>query len=252
VDNVLLQDSDWEPLEAITCRVTEFTPLGFSKAMPYASIKVESPALAEPTTGFVTHKLDFKHLSQAFSRSESEPDTEVQIIWWTKGWRYLKGPSEPRMEVSLNPKNAYELMYDDGYKPELQGEERWRAGRPIAEWSSQKRWRPRRLIAGWSSGNTTSKRVWNVGFRVWIVASVAVLVLTVVMRVINGPIHDDNPWWWVAAVGVWFMPLWLMILNFLLGWVWFALYLLTWPFKPLRDSRFMKSDRWSDFLEPKD
>jgi hypothetical protein len=77
----LLRDSDWEPLDGWFCRVTTLTPFPPSKGHPYASLEVEAPPLSEPTTGFVTHQLDFEHLLEAFSRSESEPDTEVQIVW---------------------------------------------------------------------------------------------------------------------------------------------------------------------------
>jgi hypothetical protein len=83
----LLRDSDWAPLDGEICRVTTLTPMGWTKEVPYASVELESPVLAEPTTGFVNHKLDFEHLSEAFSRRESEPNTEVLIIW-TK--RFLK------------------------------------------------------------------------------------------------------------------------------------------------------------------
>jgi hypothetical protein len=84
-----------------------------------------------------------------------------------------------------------------------------------------------------------SQRVFDALIRVWAVASVALLVVMVVMRVVNGPVHDAA-WWWTAAVMVWGAPLWVMLLNLVAGWLWFVLFLLTWPFKPLRDSRFMK------------
>jgi len=133
----LLRDSDWEPLDGWICRVTTLTPFPPSKGHPYASVQVESPPLTEPVAGFVTDKLDFEHLLEAFSRSESEPDTEVQIVWTKQ--RYKRGVklfalTMPRMEVRLCRKNAYELIYDEDYKPALQGTERVRAYMPIAEW----------------------------------------------------------------------------------------------------------------------
>jgi hypothetical protein len=85
-----------------------------------------------------------------------------------------------------------------------------------------------------------SQRVFDALIRVWAVASVALLVVMVVMRVVNGPVHDDA--WWTASVVVWTAPLWLMLLNLVLGWLWFGLFLLTYPFPPLRRSlsRFME------------
>src|SRR2546422_10416538 len=104
--------------------------MGWAKNVPYASVQLESPVLAEPTTGFVTHKLDFEHLSEAFSRRESEPNTEVLIIW-TK--RFLKLGAKlvarfmPRMWVMLRRENTYELMTEQTYEPELLGLERHHA-----------------------------------------------------------------------------------------------------------------------------
>jgi hypothetical protein len=133
----LLRDSEWAPLDGEICRVRTLTPMGWKKGVPYASVELESPVLAEPTTGFVTHKLDFEHLSEAFSRRESEPNTEILIIW-TK--RFLKRGAKlasrfmPRMWVMLCRENAYELWTDQSYEPELQGLERYLAQKPIAEW----------------------------------------------------------------------------------------------------------------------
>jgi hypothetical protein len=76
VENGVPRDRDWEPLDNEICRVLEFTPLAgrmegakvksSKKGLPYASIEVESPALAGPTTGFIAHKLDFQHLWEVF------------------------------------------------------------------------------------------------------------------------------------------------------------------------------------------
>ncbi len=71
-------DSDWAPLDGEVCRVTAFMDWGFSKKVPFrASIEVESPLLSKPTPGWVFHKVDYEHLSEAFSRRESEPNSEV-------------------------------------------------------------------------------------------------------------------------------------------------------------------------------
>jgi hypothetical protein len=73
----LLHDSDWEPLDGAVCRVLDFTPLAgrieggkvksSTSGSPYASIEIESDALAGPTKGFITHRLDFQHLWEAFN-----------------------------------------------------------------------------------------------------------------------------------------------------------------------------------------
>ena len=136
MEATLVRDNDWGPFDGEICRVRALRPLVL-KGMPYAAVELESPLLSEPTMGFVTHKLDFEHLSAAFSRKESEPNTEVLIIW-TK--RFLRRRARlvsrfmPRMWVMLCHENAYELMNDRTYAPDLQGMERALAESPIAEW----------------------------------------------------------------------------------------------------------------------
>ena len=142
----LIRDSDWEPLDGEVCRVIEFTPLAgrmegtkvkSSSMWAYASIELESPVLAGPTTGFITHKIDFKHLSEAFSRSENEPDTEVLIFWTRQHYKpgvKLFGRLMPRMWVMLCHKNAYEVWTDEAYRAELDTSEQVRARTPIAQW----------------------------------------------------------------------------------------------------------------------
>jgi hypothetical protein len=57
----------------------------------------------------VTHKLDLQHLSEAFSRMESESNTEA-LIFWTK--QHLKRSAKlfarmmPRMWVMLCRENS--------------------------------------------------------------------------------------------------------------------------------------------------
>jgi hypothetical protein len=137
VETGLLRDSDWAPLDGQVCRVTSLTPMGWSKRVPLAAIELESPPLPEPTTGFVGHKLDYQHLTEAFRRKESEPNTEILILWTKKNLKRsakLLARYMPRMWVMLCPVNAYELITDQTYKPELQGLQRWEAQKPIAEW----------------------------------------------------------------------------------------------------------------------
>ena len=107
------------------------------KGLPYASIELEAPRLAEPTTGYVIHKHDFEHLSEAFSRMESEPNSEILIVWTKHRFRpgvRLVAWFTPRMLVMLCRKNAFELINDETYEPELSGPERHGAAMPIAEW----------------------------------------------------------------------------------------------------------------------
>jgi hypothetical protein len=147
VETGLLRDSDWAPLDGEVCRVIEFTPLAgrmeggkvksFTRRFPYASIEIESPALAEPTTGFIKHKIDFQHLWEAFNVRGVGDDEEV-IVSWNKS--YVKErvgklvSTMPGLVVWVCPRNAYEVMTDANFRPELDGMARHKAAAPIVEW----------------------------------------------------------------------------------------------------------------------
>jgi hypothetical protein len=79
--------------------------------------------------------------------------------------------------------------------------------------------------------------------RAWYIASFALLGIGLLARLVVGPIGE--PW---IAVGTFIIgaPLVWMILWFVYGWIWFALWLITWPIRPIRESRFMR------FIEPRD
>jgi len=148
VETGLLRDRDWEPLDGEICRVIKFTPLAgriegtevksFTRGLPYASIELESPALAEPTTGFITHKLDFEHLWEVFNVRGVGDDEEVIVIWnksnLKRAAKLLPRSTMPGLVVWICPRNAYEVMNDETFRPELDGLARHKAARPIVEW----------------------------------------------------------------------------------------------------------------------
>lgn len=143
----LLRDEDWRPLDGEICRVRAFTPLAgrvdgtqvksFTRRLPYASIEIESPALAEPTTGFITNKLDFQHLWQAFNVRGVGDDEEVIVVWNKSNLKHVArwlSRGMPGLIVWICPKQAYEVMTDPSFRPELAGMERHRAVSPIKRW----------------------------------------------------------------------------------------------------------------------
>jgi hypothetical protein len=145
LDNGLLRDKDWRPLDGETCRVVAFRPLAgrvegtevksSTHHLPYAAIDIEAPPLAEPVTGYISHKLDFLHLWQAFK--DRTDDEEVIAIWnksnLKRGLRW-SSRAMPGLVVWLCPKHAYEVMNDPSFRPELAGLERHEASRPIEKW----------------------------------------------------------------------------------------------------------------------
>jgi hypothetical protein len=135
----LRRDKDWRSLDGEICRVNAFTPLDSHpvRGLPYASIEIDSPALAEPATGFVTHRVDFRHLWRAFNVRGVADDEEVIVVWnksKLKGVARLLSSTMPGLLVWVCPKHAYELMTDPSFRPELDGAERHRAASPLITW----------------------------------------------------------------------------------------------------------------------
>ena len=149
---VLWKDSEWSTIDGEPCRVNHFSPLGsfvdikgkvhvMDKTTPYSSVIIECKKLGKNITGYITHKEDFKHLWAAFKDRKVKDDEEV-IICWTKEhyrWKLTKflTPFMPKLWVMVCPKEAYELMVDSNYKPELWGEARWNAMKPIIQWKPE-------------------------------------------------------------------------------------------------------------------
>ena len=143
LESGLLRDEDWQPLDGEVCRVTAFRPFPEAQddpRLPYGAIDIESPALAEPTIGYITHQLDFRHVSEALDALGTDDDKEVIVIWSKSNLPPAAGPASrglPGFVVWLCRKPAYELMTNDSFQPELSGTERFRAMRPIEKWEPE-------------------------------------------------------------------------------------------------------------------
>jgi len=80
--------------------------------------------------------MDFQHLWAAFE-GRSAKENEGVIIFYSK--KHLKSYAKffsafmPRLWVMVCPKSAFELMTNPESRPELQGEVRFLAERPIVE-----------------------------------------------------------------------------------------------------------------------
>ena len=144
--NSIRKDSEWGVIDGEPCKVIKFTPLAkiengkvitSNKTEPYASVVFECKKLPEQTEGLICHKMDFQHLWAAFKERGIKENEEV-IIFYSK--KHLKSYAKffsafmPRLWVMVCPKGAFELMTNSESRPELQGEARFLAERPIAEW----------------------------------------------------------------------------------------------------------------------
>ena len=148
-ETALRKDSEWSVVDGEPCRITDFIPaatiekgkvIAPNRTEPYASVVLECKKLSQQTKGFITHKMDFQHLCAAFKERGVGQNEEV-IIFWSK--KYLKNYAKilsvfmPKLWVMICPKGAFELMTDPNFKPELGGEARWNAQRPIVEWKPE-------------------------------------------------------------------------------------------------------------------
>lgn len=150
----LIKDKDWSAIDGEACRVIDFSPLGSvidingkllseDKTTPYACITLECEKLGQ-IEGYITHKMDFTHLWAAFKERTVKEDEEV-IIFWTKkhykvhSWvgRKLYSAFMPKLWVMICPKEAYDLITNQNFKPEIAGAARAKATSPIVDWKPE-------------------------------------------------------------------------------------------------------------------
>ena len=100
-------------------------------------LRSNAGALPQDATGYIAHELDFLHLWAAFNERGVGEDEEVLVLWTKKNLKRsarLVAQFMPGLWVMVRPKDAYELMTDDDFKPELTGLARWEAISAVAEW----------------------------------------------------------------------------------------------------------------------
>jgi hypothetical protein len=79
-------------------------------------------------------------LWSAFNQRGVRDDEEV-IVFWAKSHLKMEArllaPTMPRLLVWICPREAFELMTDLNFKPELTGVARFEAKRPRAKWTPE-------------------------------------------------------------------------------------------------------------------
>lgn len=139
------------PLDTIDkeiCRVSNFTPyaklvnnevVADSKTGPYAFLTIETGKILGKAELPIFHKDDFKNAYEAFN--ERKEGQEVLVIWSDNNYKNVAFKISqsilPKLIVWLCQKDAYQLMTDQAYKPELTGEARFLAEKPIKEWKPE-------------------------------------------------------------------------------------------------------------------
>lgn len=159
-----LKDDEWSAIDGEVCRMLKFTPIVetvdgrvevSNLNTPYASVVIECPLVNGKINGFITHKIDFAMLLAAFNKpsqipgvrleislnpDQEMPDHEVWIIWTKKRYKLMAGFIKailPRLNVMVCPKGAYEIATNPSYRPELTGEARFLAQRPLIIWTPE-------------------------------------------------------------------------------------------------------------------
>lgn len=140
------KDNEWSVIDGEPCKVTEFSPtasiqngkvLASNKTEPYASVILECKKIPNTIKGFICHKMDFEHLWMAFKQRGVRQNEEV-IIFYSK--KHLKSYAKifsafmPRLWIMICVKGTFELITDQNSRPDLQGEARYLAEKPIIEW----------------------------------------------------------------------------------------------------------------------
>lgn len=148
-ETTLRKDSEWSVIDSEPCRVIRFDALALiengkiiarNNTEPYAYIILESKKIDSLAKGFVTHKTDFENLWKVFNERGVGENEEVIIFWsrkHLKSYAKILSPFMPRLWVMVCHKEAFELMTDPTSRPELQGEARFLAERPIVDWKPE-------------------------------------------------------------------------------------------------------------------
>jgi hypothetical protein len=143
---IFITDSDWDIVDSHTCLVTDFNPLAaikngkviaFDNATPYAYVSFECKKVSGNIKGYITQKFDFTHLWYVFKDRTVKENEEVIIIWSKTHYQNfivnLFSRFMPKLWVMICPKDAYKLLSDEKYKPELSGEARYLATKAIVD-----------------------------------------------------------------------------------------------------------------------
>lgn len=145
-EEILLSDKDWSKVDSQLCRIIEFIPMASVQNLkktkidltsPYALISFETSDEPKILKGFITHRIDFKMLWHTFKERKIHEDEEVLFFWTNKHYKNrfysLLSKFIPKMMIMICNKSSFEIMTNNDYRPELKGEARYLASKPIEE-----------------------------------------------------------------------------------------------------------------------
>jgi hypothetical protein len=145
-EKVLFSDKERSIIDSKLCRILEFIPMAsfennkitkVDSSLPYASILFECVDQKKILRSFITHKEDYRVLWHAFYERKINDDEEVLFYWSNKHYknRFISLLSKfmPKMWVMICKKSSFEIMTNNDYRPELKGEARYLASKPVEE-----------------------------------------------------------------------------------------------------------------------
>jgi hypothetical protein len=149
VDNTLPligRDVSFRKIDGEVLRVSNFGKLArvqngevqaFSKNMPYGFLEVEGKTFNGVAMLPIVHKEDFSHVWEAHEKRGMQANEEMLVVWTKKNYRSklasVISSTMPKLIVWVCRKNAYELINDNSFMPELSGSARAKAQMPIFE-----------------------------------------------------------------------------------------------------------------------
>lgn len=122
-------------------KIVDGKVVAHSKRLPYGYLKVKGTAFKGPAMLAITHKDDFIHVWQALEERGVRDHEEALVVWTNTNYRNkvfkLLSGSMPKLVVWICSEGAHRLMHDNGYRPELSGEARYKAQEPLVEFKPE-------------------------------------------------------------------------------------------------------------------
>lgn len=165
MEKILKNIHEWALIDTRICLVTDFQPIAKmengkiiapSADSPYCKVKLKCENLYDDIMGIITHKTDFAMLWAAFNKqievpgarveirtdevdeNEFRKNLEVSLVWTRKRYYTILSPFGrilPHLIVMVSKKDAFNLLINNSYKPDLQGEARAMAEMPLITWT---------------------------------------------------------------------------------------------------------------------
>lgn len=165
MERILKKIPEWVSIDTRLCLVKDFQPIAkidrgkiiiSSAHTPYCRVRLKCEDSVDDIIGNIAHKTDFAMLWAAFNKQIKVPGTrveihpygikeedfyqnhEVSLVWTQKRFYSILSPFNkilPHLIVMVSKRDAFNLVVNKTFKPELQGEARAMAEIPLITWT---------------------------------------------------------------------------------------------------------------------